>query len=113
VITPARTPKGKCATCGGTGRIWSMRSWFTYDGYYSSVCGLCGGSGASKHRTGSWEGFQRQARERIAADLRWASHEGANTLGREADVWGYTPGDTYREWSERQRLKAQAEKATA
>jgi DnaJ-class molecular chaperone len=54
----------KCRVCGGTGRIWSMRSWFRSDGFYASECGYCGGTGQSTARTDArYERFQAEGRE--------------------------------------------------
>jgi hypothetical protein len=76
-----------CKTCGGTGTIWSMRSWFTHDGYYSLKCGYCDGTGRSRARFSvEYEKRQRIARERIASDRRWRSKLGANEIGKEAGI---------------------------
>lgn len=77
----------KCHICGGTGVLWSMRSWFTHDGYTSSKCGYCG----SGFRMRDCEQFQRTARERIEADRRWTSQSGANEIGWEAGVITFRP----------------------
>jgi DnaJ-class molecular chaperone len=63
-----------CRTCGGTGRIYSMRSWFSWDGYSSSKCGYCGGAGHSYVRTdAAYERFQAQARAAVLREQRAAA----------------------------------------
>lgn len=62
----------KCRDCGGTGRLFAMRSWFISDGYYSVNCGMCSGSGKGSASLGAeYVRFQRVARERVASDRRW------------------------------------------
>lgn len=39
-----------CRTCGGTGRIICMNSWFPSDGYRKERCGICGGTGISSYK---------------------------------------------------------------
>ena len=38
-----------CRTCGRTGRIYAMRSWFTADGLRRLTCGVCEGTGKSAY----------------------------------------------------------------
>lgn len=53
----------KCRTCGGTGEILSMRSWFKSDGYARSRCGICAGSGQSSYQPDTaYARFQATAR---------------------------------------------------
>lgn len=97
----------KCKACGGTGVMWSMRSWFAYDGYRRGQCWWCQGSGKSQHEPDAeLKQRQRIARERVAADARWSSQDGAAAIARERDVFGYTPGDTYVAWKARQQQAA-------
>lgn len=54
----------KCATCGGTGKIFTARSWFPADGFCRIRCGICGGSGESNYRPDAqYFKFQKDLRE--------------------------------------------------
>lgn len=64
---PTQTTIKPCKTCGGTGRIYAHRSWFTADGYYSLRCGICAGSGESSYQPDPvYARFQAQARQERA-----------------------------------------------
>jgi hypothetical protein len=53
----------QCATCAGTGRIYSHNSWFVSDRFYGQRCGICGGSGKSDYRNDpDYVRFQKAAR---------------------------------------------------
>lgn len=59
---------GECKTCGGTGKIAEMRTWFTADGYRWTDCGICGGTGKSYFQPSpEYVRFQRDARRPKAA----------------------------------------------
>lgn len=62
---PQRRTCRRCRTCGGTGRIWSLRSWYRADGFTRSRCGYCEGTGFSTYPgpDARYVRFQAEARE--------------------------------------------------